>query len=62
MSGAFRTGQEVVMTLRSRWLVPIAVVGLTATILAVELFWAVITQPVAAAQFLGAGTGGGWSG
>jgi hypothetical protein len=54
MSGAFQTGQEVVMTLRSRWLVPIAVVGLTAAILAVGLFWAVITQPVAAAQFLGA--------
>lgn len=41
------------MTLRSRWLVPVAVVGLTATILAAGLFWAVLTRPVAAAQFLG---------
>jgi hypothetical protein len=42
------------MTLRSRWLVPVAIVGLTATILAAGLFWAVLTRPVAAAQFLGA--------
>ena len=41
------------MMLRSRWLVPVAIVGVTATILAAGLFWAVLTQPVAAAQFLG---------
>jgi hypothetical protein len=39
--------------LRSRWLVPVAVVGLTATILAVGLFWILMTRPVAAAQLLG---------
>ena len=41
------------MMLRNRWLVPVAIVGLTATILAVGLFWALMTRPVAAAQFLG---------
>ena len=41
------------MKLRSRWLVPVAVVGLTATILAAGLFWVFMTRPVAAAQFLG---------
>ena len=41
------------MMLRSRWLVPVAVVGVTATILAVGLFWALMTHPIAAAQFLG---------
>ena len=41
------------MMLRGRWLVPVAIVGLTATILAAGLFWALMTRPVAAAQFLG---------
>ena len=42
------------MVMRSRWLVPVAVVGATATILAAGLFWLLMTRPVAAAQFLGA--------
>ena len=41
------------MMLRSRWLVPVAVVAVTATILACGLFWVLMTRPVAAAQFLG---------
>jgi hypothetical protein len=41
------------MMLRNRWLVPVAIVGVTATILAAGLFWALMTRPVAAAQFLG---------
>jgi hypothetical protein len=39
--------------LHSRFLVPVAIVGVTAAILAVGLFWALMTRPVAAAQFLG---------
>lgn len=42
------------MVLRSGWLISVAVVGLTATILAAGLFWALFTRPVAAAQLFGA--------
>ncbi|HXT69223.1 MAG TPA: hypothetical protein VN700_05690 [Vicinamibacterales bacterium] len=41
------------MTLGRRWLIPVAIVGATATLLAAGLFWALITRPMAAAQFLG---------
>jgi hypothetical protein len=41
------------MTLSTRWLIPVAIVGTTATILAAGLFWALLTRPLAAAQFLG---------
>jgi hypothetical protein len=41
---------------RSRiWLIGIACVGMTATIIAVCLLWFVVTDPVAAAQVLSRG-------
>jgi hypothetical protein len=40
------------MAFGSRWLIPVAIAGAAATILAAGLFWAMLTQPVAAAQFL----------
>ena len=41
------------MTLGMKLLIPVAVVGATATILAAGLFWTLITRPLAAAQILG---------
>jgi len=41
------------MTFGSRWLIPVAVVGATAAVMAAALFWLVMTQPVAAARAIG---------
>ncbi len=41
------------MALSTRWLIPVAIVGAAATVLGAGLFWALLTQPMAAAQWLG---------
>jgi hypothetical protein len=42
------------MLMRSRWLIPVAVVGATAGILAAGLIWVLLTRPVATALLMGA--------
>lgn len=41
------------MTLMSRWLVSVAVLGGTAAVMAAALLWLLLTRPVALVQALG---------
>lgn len=41
------------MTLGSKWLISVGVVGATAAVLAAALFWLMLTEPLATAQAFG---------
>ena len=42
------------MTVSTRWLISVGIIGAAATVLAAALFWVILTRPVEAAQVLGA--------